>query len=232
MNRPRRCFLGWGRALVATTPSLQPLQDALDTLRRALDYYVDSGDVEHAVAIAEYPYFPRFGHSYGGSQLVARALALVPPDSHAAGRLLFRYGHILGTEEGDVSGAREAVERALAIAQQERDPALEMRIMADGARLDRIGLRIEESLTKSQRAIELAVRLQDLRTEVAARWEAAVAFQNIGDVEGNEKHATLMLDAAERLRDRTWLTPALMTTRPDPEERVTGGRLGNIANVA
>ena len=99
-------LFGLGRARVATTEPLHPLQDALDTLRRAFDYYVDAGDVEHAVAIAEYPYFPRFGYSYGSSQLVARALSLVPSGSHAAGRLLFRYGLILGVEEGDSAGAR------------------------------------------------------------------------------------------------------------------------------
>ena len=150
---------------------------------------------------------------------MARALALVPPASHAAGRLLFRYGHILGSEEGDVAGAREAVERALTIAQQEGDEALEMRILADGARLDRIGLRMEESLRKSQRAAELAVRLQDLRTEANASFEAASALQMLGDLEGHEKHATAMLDAAERLRDRTLLTLALMSNAAGSRRR-------------
>ena len=181
----------------------------MDSLRRAFDYYVNVGDVEHAVAIAEYPYIPEFGQSSGGSQLVARALALVTSDSHAAGRLLFRYGHILGVEENDFTGAMEAVEQALAIAQREEDPALEMRILAASARLDRVGLRMEEALKKSQRAIGLALRLKDLRTEAAARYEAAIALNQSGDLEEAEKHAVAMLDASERLRDRELVHLAL-----------------------
>ena len=202
-------LFGLGRARVATTEPLHPLQDALDTLRRAFDYYVDAGDVEHAVAIAEYPYFPRFGYSYGSSQLVARALSLVPSGSHAACRLLFRYGLILGVEEGDSVGAREAMESAFAIAEREEDTDLEMRILAASARLDRFGLGMEETLRKSQRAIELAVRLKDLRTEAAARYEAGIALRNMGDLVESEKHAAAMLDASERLRDRQLLILAL-----------------------
>ena len=202
-------LFGLGRARVATTEPLHPLQDALDTLRRAFDYYVDAGDVEHAVAIAEYPYFPRFGYSYGSSQLVARALSLVPSGSHAAGRLLFRYGLILGVEEGDSAGAREAMESAFAIAEREEDTDLKMRILAASARLDRFGLGMEETLRKSQRAIELAVRLKDLRTEAAARYEAGIALRNMGDLVESEKHAAAMLDASERLRDRQLLILAL-----------------------
>ena len=141
---------------------------------------------------------------------MARAISLVPPDSHAAGRLLSRYGHILGVEEGDFAGAREAVVRALAIARREEDPVLEMRILADAARLDRTDLRPEESLRKSLRAIELAVSLDDIRTEVAARYEAYIALAGIGDQEGYEKQAKAMLDGAERLRDRQLLSNALL----------------------
>ena len=69
------------------------------------------------------------------AQLVAHALMLVPADSHEAGHLLCLYGKYLGNEEGDYAGAQEAFGRALAIASQERDLPLEMRILADAGRV-------------------------------------------------------------------------------------------------
>jgi hypothetical protein len=68
----------------------------------------------------------------------------VRPDSHAAGRLLFRYGYVLGLEAGDFNGAQKAVEAALAIAEREGDLGLEMRILADAARVDRYNLNFDE----------------------------------------------------------------------------------------
>ena len=62
----------------------------------------------------------------GAAQLLARALTLVPSDSHDAGRLLSRYGTVLGLVEGDYEEAQEAFGRALAIAQHVGDVALEM----------------------------------------------------------------------------------------------------------
>ena len=175
-------LFGLGQVRAVTAEPLQPIQDALDALRRAFDYYVDVGDGENAVAVAEYPYYPRFGQIYGDSRIVACALSLVPADSHAAGRLLFRQGHILGAEEGDFTGAQKAVDRALAIAEREK---------------------------KTDRAIELAIRLQDLRTEVTARYEAVAALMFSGDLEGSIKQAKAMLHASERLHDRQLLNVAL-----------------------
>ena len=69
----------------------------------------------------------------GNAGLISSTLALVPPDSLHAGRLLSTYSLILYKETGDYEGARNAFHRALAIAQREQDPALEMRILAGAA---------------------------------------------------------------------------------------------------
>ena len=54
----------------------------------------------------------------GLAELLARALTLVPADSHEAGRVLSRYGGVLGGGEGDYEGAQHALERATAIARR------------------------------------------------------------------------------------------------------------------
>ena len=51
--------------------------------------------------------------------------------------------------------------------------------------------------------------LNDLRVEVAARYEAAVELLRTGELEQARQHAVAMLEGAERLRDRHWLSSAL-----------------------
>ena len=84
-------WLGLGQAQAATLEAGQ-IQAAVASLRRSFDYYAEIGDVEPAVVVAEslFPHLP--GRSTGVAQLIESALALVPPDSHAAGRLLSQSG--------------------------------------------------------------------------------------------------------------------------------------------
>jgi len=57
------------------------------------------------VAIAEFPMYGGSGQHTGRTQLLSRALELVPSESHAEGRLLSRYGLELGRVESDYEGA-------------------------------------------------------------------------------------------------------------------------------
>ena len=58
------------------------------------------------------------GHRTGVAGFLARALALVPPDSHQAGRLLSSYSRALAMEEGDDEESRKAFDGAMAIVRQ------------------------------------------------------------------------------------------------------------------
>ncbi len=65
------------------------VKDAVDTLRRAFDAFVDLGDTKNAVAAATHP------HGFlvitsGTADMAARALDMVPPDSLEAAYLLYR----------------------------------------------------------------------------------------------------------------------------------------------
>jgi tetratricopeptide (TPR) repeat protein len=176
--------------------------------RHEILMYADAGDVERAVEVAEYPYLPVSGRSLGVAQLVVRALEMVSPESQRAGRLLARYGYLLGVEEGDYVGAQQAVAGALSIAEREGDTILEMKTLANSARVDRFHLDLQGTLRKSLRAIELARQHDDLFVEVAARYEASYAYLGTGEIEQARQNAVSMLEAAERLRDRFWLSSA------------------------
>ncbi len=201
-------LFGLSRAQLATLQRHQT-QEALANLSSAFDYYVRAGDVAQAVAVAVYPYDPPVGHHMGAAHLIDRALALVPSDSHEAGRLFSRYGIVIGMEEVDYNRALEAFDRALVIARSLNDVALEVWPLALSARVDRFHLRYEECLEKSLSAIELARRTNTPYAEaVGHRWAARV-LEVTGDLEGALLHAAAALDLAEKLRDRARLTSAL-----------------------
>ncbi|MEK7817178.1 MAG: hypothetical protein AAB281_02880, partial [Actinomycetota bacterium] len=208
-------LFGLGRAQVATFDRFQ-VDAAIDTLRRAFDYYAEVGDGDRAVAIAQYPVGGSSGTLASAARLVVRALDLVPPDSHAAGRLLsqygYCYGYILGMEQDDYARALEAFRQALAIARREGDVAMEAGTLANAAYVDNHQFRHAEGLEKSLRAIELARRIEDPRTEVAARCWACEALAVTGNLEGARQHAAAALPLAERLRDRYWLGRTLHQT--------------------
>ena len=201
-------LFGLARAQVAMAERQERLK-AADSLSRAFSYYVDAGDLERAVEVAECQYTPGTGRSLGVAQLIVRALELVVPGSHQAGRLLARYGFLLGIEEGDYVGAQEAVAGALSIAEREHDTILEMKTLANAARVDRLHLDLQGALRKSLRAIELARQHDDLFVEVAARNEVSFAYVDAGELDQARQHVVSMLEAAERLRDRYWLSSAL-----------------------
>ena len=201
-------LFGLGQAQAATLEAHQ-IQAAVASLRGSFDYYSRVGDVGPAVAVAEYPFPLLPGRSTGVAQLIESALALVPPDSHAAGRLLSQKIRVLVIEEGDYDGAQEAFTRALDIARREGDEALEMRILASATVADVQYLRLQGSLVKSLRAIELASLIDDPHTEVDDRFYSALGLWWMGDLEGLFRQAQLALIPGEQLRDHYWLAGSL-----------------------
>jgi predicted ATPase len=115
-------LFGLGRAQAATLPRQQLREAAVTTFRRALDYYIGAEDVDRAVAIAEHRVFGLTGYRTEMAQLIARVLPLLPAGSHAAGRVLCKYGFYLGLDEVDYESAQEAFQQALTIARREGGP--------------------------------------------------------------------------------------------------------------
>lgn len=159
-----------------STVERQEFHVAVASSRRAFDYFVDVGETEKAVSVAGYPYVSFVGIDTGISSVIERALSLVPTDSHSAGRLLFRHASVLGLEAGDYTADQRAIGAALVIAEREGDSGLEMRILADAARIIRYNVRFEDWLRNSRRARELATRFDDLRVQVSAEGDITLAL--------------------------------------------------------
>jgi DNA-binding SARP family transcriptional activator len=183
------------------------LDEALDRMRRAFDYYASAGDTHHAVEVAAHPIPPVWGETHV-PQLLSRALAMVPSDSLDAGHILANVGRFAGTNDGDYQGACDAFERSLAIARQHGDETLERRVLALAARVDWWHLRWEECVTKSAQALELAQAANDQQTEMYARAWLARAAAIRGDLPSARAQATVSLQLADRLRERYWLATA------------------------
>jgi DNA-binding CsgD family transcriptional regulator/tetratricopeptide (TPR) repeat protein len=199
-----------GRAQLAV---LEPreYQKALTNLTRAFDHYAKTGDVGRAVAIAQCPVqsSPLTGRHTGVIELVGRAVALVPPDSHEAGQLLCQYGNTLYYETGNYDGALKALNQAISIAQQGEDAALEMRALVAAGHAEAAHLHFQESLRFDLRALALASTVDEPFEETHALQEVAAVLHRTGDLEGARRYAAAMLPVAERLRHRTRLWQAL-----------------------
>ena len=199
-------LFGIGRAQLAVLP-IHELEAAITNLRRALEHYAAAGDIGRAVAVAAYP-LPlslRFGYT-DAAGLIARALTLVSPDSHDAGRLLAEHGWFTGFIGGDYHGAQGAFRQAFTIAEREHDAALERRTLANSAFVDVFHLRWEDCTAKASRAIELALNTGDAGTEMSARRSVIFASIATGQREQALVHAQAALTHARRVRENWWLT--------------------------
>jgi len=190
-------LFGLARAQSATGVGPQ-LLEAFANLSRAFEYYAEAGKVALAVAAAEFPIANLPYRIPGLAELMARALALVPIDSHEAGRLLSRYGGVLGVAEGDYEGAQEALGRAIAIARREADAALEVTTLSYAAAVSGHHHHWQESLDNGLRAIELATGEETPYIEFASRWWTVASLLHLGDLDGARHHALALRDMAER----------------------------------
>lgn len=216
-------LFGLGRAQVATRDRYQ-FQEALANVRRAFDYYAESGDVERAVACAEFPVGAPIGMNVGVAELTADALRLVPAESLAAGRLLATHGLALYEETGDYQGAQVVFQRALAIAKKEQDEALELRTLANSVDSSFYNFQFEEAMSNGLRAIELSQRINDPRSTVVACTYTASAMFFTGNLPGASEASATGLPVAERFRDQAilgrafWISGKVAKLRGDSGE--------------
>jgi tetratricopeptide (TPR) repeat protein len=198
---------GLGAAQVATLP-LHRIGEAVDSLSRAFDYFVDSGLVERAVAVAECHLPPVSGGRTGMVQLVGRALELVPSDSLQAGHLYATFGGLLSTQGASHDRAQEALNHALAIAQRVGDPALETRSLLSSAEVALYDSRYQDMLEVSRRAILLAYRIGDPRAVLLANYWTSLSLIILNDLGSASRYAEASLAAAEELRHHSYIARA------------------------
>ena len=192
----------------AQVPMLH-IEESINALRRAFDYYTGQSNVAMAVTVAGYPLPLLASQLAGAPELLADALSLVPTDSHDAGRLLTRYGSMIYFQEADYEGAQEAYQRGLTIAQREKDTLLELQILTDAAFVDIYHLLLKNALEKVQQALRLEPDADYLYSEVVLQYTGAVATMPMGDSDSALEYAQASLAPAEKLRHRTWLGRAM-----------------------
>ncbi|MCH8745855.1 MAG: hypothetical protein IIB31_09455, partial [Chloroflexi bacterium] len=202
-------LFGLARAQVAVLDRFE-MEAGVNNLRRAFDYYDEAGDVDQMVAVGGYPLSGAGARLVHDAGLIPRALALVPPDSPAAGNLLYRYGWELGRIEGNYDAAQNAFNQALSIADQENNRSLEMWTRANATYVNFHHARVQEVIENGPRAIELAQQLNEPQAEVLASYYTAVSLIELGEFDEARHHASRTLAVSERLRDRSWLTSATL----------------------
>jgi ATP/maltotriose-dependent transcriptional regulator MalT len=190
-------LFGLARAHSDTTLRGDQVIETFAILRRAFEYYDEVGNIARAVAAAEFP-FDNTGGVPGSAELMVRALALVPADSYEAGRLLSRYGGILGLGQCDYEGAQQALGRALSIARREGDVALEVQTLTYAADVSGQHLRWQESVNYGLRAISLATGHENNFSAVLSRWWTAVSLLHTGDLERARSPALALRDLAAK----------------------------------
>jgi len=191
-----------GQAQVALNLS----DKAVSSLHRSFDYYAQAGDVSRVLEIAEY------GHSlhvvYGMRDVMPRALELVEPDSHEAGRVLANYGFALG-QEGEYDKALEMFDRALAISRREADKALEARTLANLGNVHGFYLRWKECQEANSQAIELTADIEEPQHRHRSLLWNSYAQTSLGRPEQAAIRAAEGLELAERFNDRMWFPRCL-----------------------
>jgi DNA-binding CsgD family transcriptional regulator/tetratricopeptide (TPR) repeat protein len=183
-------------------------QEGWSNLRRAIDYYLQAGDVGRAVTAATHPSVVPEGAS-GVSDVIEQVVAHVPCGSTQEGWLRARLGAAVYFETADYRRARAAFDRALEIATAHRDPALELRTLAYETSVDHFDLRWQDVLPKSRRVLKLARRIDDPHSETYARYRAAYVLIHTGRTDEARAEVEANLTAAERLGDHGLLTDAL-----------------------
>ena len=173
------------------------LGEAFAILSRAFEFYFETRNVALAVSAAEFPIAAPGNRIPGVAKLIARALTLVPAESHEAGRLLSRYGGVLGAAESDYEGAHRVLGRAIAMARRERDAGLEVRTLTNAAVVNGQHLHWQECIDHGLRAIELAAGDESTGSDFLARWWTTVGLLMTGDSESARRHAVVLRDVAE-----------------------------------
>jgi DNA-binding CsgD family transcriptional regulator len=198
---------GLGLAQAATSVRWNR-QEAWTNVRRAIDYYLEAGEIQKAVAAATHASLAAEGVA-GVTDVIRRLLPLVRKGSREAALLLARGAAAAYFETGSDQPTQQWFARALAIASSHEDAGLELQVLAQSISVDHFALRWHDTLVKSRRVLELAGRVDELHWQAYASYRAAFALTHAGRIEEANGQVQENLAAAERLRDRGLLADAL-----------------------
>jgi DNA-binding CsgD family transcriptional regulator/tetratricopeptide (TPR) repeat protein len=198
---------GLGHAQAATTVRWNR-QKAWANVRRAIEYYLETGEIQKAVAAVTHASLAAEGVT-GVTDVIRRLLPSVREGSREAALLLARGAAAAYFETGSDQPAQQWFSRALSIALSQQDAALELRVLAQAISVDHFALRWDETLAKSRRVLELAGRVDELHSKAYASYRVAFVLTNTGRIEEANEQVQETLTVAEGLRDRGLLGDAL-----------------------
>jgi DNA-binding CsgD family transcriptional regulator len=198
---------GLGHAQAATTVRWNR-QKAWNNVRRAVEHYVEAGDIETAVAAVTHASLAAEGVS-GVADVIRRLMPSVREGSREAALLLARGAAAAYFETGSDQPARQWFSRALSIALSLQDAALELRVLAQSISVDHFALRWDEALANCHRVLELAGQVDELHSNAYASYRAAFVLTHTGRIDEATAQVQQNLATAERLRDRGLLADAL-----------------------
>ncbi len=198
---------GLGLAQAATTVRWKR-QEAWANVRRAIEYYLEAGEIQKAVAAATHASLAAEGVA-GVTDVIRRLLPLVSESSCEAALLLARGAAAAYFETGSDQPTQQWFARALGIASSHEDAGLELRVLAQSLSVDHFALRWPDALVKSRRVLELAELVDELHWQAYASYRAAFVLTHTGRIEEARGQVQHNLAVAERLRDRGLLADAL-----------------------
>ena len=188
---------GVGHAALRNTEG--SIDEALANLNAAFDYYAEAESLEMVALVARLQFVSQEGQQRM-VPIMERALKLVPEDSIDAGWILATYGRAIGSY-ADYQTGRDAFRRALAIAENAGDSALEMVTQGHAGYVDRFNLDVESAEIHEDRVIELSTTINNPLVESMSRMVRAMRHSNAGEREEAEAEAKRALEAAHRSGD-------------------------------
>jgi DNA-binding CsgD family transcriptional regulator/tetratricopeptide (TPR) repeat protein len=198
---------GLGLAQAATTVRWNR-QEAWANVRRAIEYYLEAGEIQKAVAAVTHASLAVEGVA-GVTDVIRRVLPFVREGSREAASLLARGAAAAYFETGSDQPTQQWFARALGIASSHEDAGLELQVLAQSISVDHFALRWHDVLVKSRRVLELAGRVDELHWQAYASYRAAFVLTHTGRIEEANEQVRENLAVAERLRDRGLLADAL-----------------------
>jgi tetratricopeptide (TPR) repeat protein len=198
-------WYGLGRAQAASL-DVHKSGIAVHSLAKAFDLYVELGEHDRAVQAAAYPLFVTAGHRKGISELLSRALAVVPPGTLESGRLLQRFGWAKSQEDGDLETASHAFAKALKIAAEHDDDSLRLSTLTNLCFVNGLHLRFDRALESAQSSLELARRLDDPRGQMTVLTMRAFVQMLTGQLRCAKVSVEAARALADKLADVSWQT--------------------------
>ncbi len=211
-------------ALFALTRFLE----VVPCLAEAFDLYVSASDIERAVEVAEFATYPLITERLPREPILKlreRALALVPPDSPYAARLLCVLGESLSYASADK--AKSCITRSLELARGFGDRRLEARALYAWAWLDYLNLQPAAILENGAAALRIARNIGDRNLELLFGGRLAVWKLVFGDSAGAEQLSRELRGAGD-LRPSPWTVELQQADRTRTSRAVMWSEFGRL----